>query len=62
MEMYDAGFLRQAWIKKGDPPCKHPTTERQYHLGSQTGDTVCTVCGRIVDELTSREFLYHLPC
>ena len=50
MEMYDAGFLRQAWIKKGDPPCKHPTTEREYQLGSQTGDTVCTICGRIVDE------------
>jgi hypothetical protein len=50
MQMNDAGFLRQSWKKKGDPPCDHPSTEREYHLGAHTGDTVCTVCGRIVDE------------
>jgi hypothetical protein len=50
MKMFDAGLLGQAWIKKGDRKCSHPSTKREYHLGAHTGDTVCTVCGRIVDE------------
>lgn len=50
MQMDDAGFLRQEWIRKGDPPCKHPSREREYYLGAHTGDTVCTVCGRYIDE------------
>lgn len=50
MQMSDTSSLRQAWEKKGDPPCKHPSTDAEYYLGAQTGDTICTICGRIVNE------------
>lgn len=48
MEMSDASELRAAWRQKGDPPCEHPQTDREYYFGSYTGDNRCTTCGRIV--------------
>ena len=27
------------------PNCSHPRTEREFYLGSATGDYVCTTCG-----------------
>src|SRR6476646_1880594 len=44
VQMNDAQKLREAWIAKGDPPCDHPETDVEYHLGSQTGDVACMVC------------------
>ncbi|MGI2068624.1 hypothetical protein [Shewanella baltica] len=26
-------------------PCDHPNLSKEYHLGSATGDYVCTACG-----------------
>jgi hypothetical protein len=38
--------IRAQWVAAGDKPCDHPNTDREYHLGSQTGDIGCLVCGR----------------
>jgi hypothetical protein len=46
MEMREA-YRRQ--LKRGDRPCTHPNVEREYYLGSHTGDSVCTVCGAAVE-------------
>ncbi|WP_338338364.1 KTSC domain-containing protein [Xanthomonas citri pv. bilvae] len=34
--------FRQAW---GDKPCDHSYIEKEYRLGSKTGEYVCTQCG-----------------
>ncbi len=49
MQYYEAEELRKEWQGK---PCNHENVEKEYHLGSHTGDYVCTVCGK---EFTSRE-------
>lgn len=46
IQMDDAEKLRKNW---GDKPCDHPRTAKEYHLGSQTGDRICTTCGRVVE-------------
>ena len=28
----------------GNKPCEHPKLEKEYYLGSDTGDYVCTTC------------------
>lgn len=38
--------IRRAW---GNKPCDHPSVEKEYYLGADTGDKVCTQCGRIVE-------------
>lgn len=43
MQMKEAAALRKSW---GDRPCSHPTLDKEYHLGAQTGDVVCTTCGQ----------------
>jgi hypothetical protein len=30
---------------EGNPPCEHPEIDKEYYLGSDTGDVVCKVCG-----------------
>jgi hypothetical protein len=42
MQIRQAAELRQRW---GDLPCDHPELEKEYDLGAQTGDYVCTRCG-----------------
>ncbi|MCL2484373.1 MAG: hypothetical protein FWD89_04795 [Firmicutes bacterium] len=42
MQVREAMALQKAW---GDKPCSHPRFEKEYNLGSQTGDYVCTTCG-----------------
>ena len=44
MQMYQADEIREAW---GNKPCDHPTLQPEYILGGQTGDYVCTVCGKV---------------
>lgn len=44
--MSKAARLRREW---GDKPCDHPQIEKEYYLGSDTGDYVCIRCGRLVD-------------
>jgi len=43
MQYEEAERLRNEWHGK---PCKHEDVEREYHLGSHTGDYVCTKCGQ----------------
>ena len=45
MQMSKAKALREAWERKGNPPCAHPDLDREYDLGGNTGDYVCTTCG-----------------
>ena len=45
MQLEKANKLRKAW---GDKPCNHPDVEKEYYLGSNTGDKVCTTCGRVI--------------
>lgn len=42
MQAKKAANLRQAWGKKR---CEHPAFEKEYDLGAQTGDYICTQCG-----------------
>ncbi len=42
MQMETAKQIRHEW---GDKLCDHPHFEKEYYLGSQTGDYVCTQCG-----------------
>ncbi|WP_199828548.1 hypothetical protein [Streptomyces sp. WM6372] len=44
--MHEAIQVRREWADKGSPPCEHPQIEKEYHLGSDTGDKVCTTCGQ----------------
>jgi hypothetical protein len=44
MQMQRATRLRKAWAASGNPPCEHPTLDKEYHLGPDTGDVVRTKC------------------
>jgi hypothetical protein len=48
MQMSEALKLQKAWGKK---PCDHPHVEKEYALGMDTGDLVCTTCGRAVFDM-----------
>lgn len=43
MQLTKANQLRKAW---GNAPCDHPNLEKEYFGGADTGDWVCTQCGR----------------
>lgn len=43
MQFDEAKELREKW---GNNPCDHPHIDKEYILGSGTGDYVCTQCGR----------------
>jgi hypothetical protein len=47
VQMTQAAKIRKAWEAAGSPPCSHPDADREYYLGSSTGDYVCTTCGEI---------------
>lgn len=42
MQFDEIKDIREKW---GDKPCDHPNIEKEYMLGAQTGDYVCTQCG-----------------
>lgn len=42
MQYEEGAELRKEW---GDKPCSHPTIVKEYYLGSNTGDYICTTCG-----------------
>lgn len=44
MKLEEANERREMW---GDKPCNHPSLEKEYYMGSQTGDYVCTICGAV---------------
>jgi hypothetical protein len=58
MQMSEAAKLQEAW---GDKPCNHPSSEREYYLGSHTGDDVCTQCGRSLDPKTGEPRVPNRP-
>lgn len=37
--------LRRAWLAKGNPPCTHPSKDKEYFLAFDTGDEGCLICG-----------------
>lgn len=45
MQLKEAQKIRKQW---GDKPCtlENHSLEKEYYLGSDTGDYVCTICGR----------------
>ncbi|MFE0601664.1 hypothetical protein ACFW2T_14270 [Streptomyces sp. NPDC058892] len=47
MQFDEAVRLQHAWEAKGNPPCEHPFTEKEYYLSESTGDNVCTTCGHM---------------
>ena len=46
MQVEKAERIRRQWEAKGNLPCNHPAVEREHYLGADTGDDVCTTCGR----------------
>lgn len=42
MQLQEAEELQKRW---GDKPCSHPSLEKEYYLGTSTGDKVCSQCG-----------------
>jgi hypothetical protein len=38
--------LRKEWAEQGNPPCNHPRIDKEYHLGADTEDRICTTCGK----------------
>jgi len=46
--------IRRAWEAAGSPPCSHPDADKEYYLGSSTGDYICLSCG---DIFSSNEWL-----
>ena len=46
VQMAEVAKIRAAWVAKGDPPCDHPKTDKEYALGGGTGDVACMTCGR----------------
>lgn len=47
MQHEKAKSIRKSW---GNKACNHPKVEKEYYLGTQTGDKVCTTCGREVGD------------
>jgi hypothetical protein len=47
MQAKQAQILRDEW---GDKPCNHPNYEKEYYLGANTGDKVCTQCGQVLSK------------
>lgn len=45
VQMNKAAQIRQTWKRDGEQPCSHERFDKEYHLGSDTGDYVCLTCG-----------------
>jgi hypothetical protein len=45
MQAKKAAKLHKEWVEKGNPPCDHVNLDKEYDLGADTGDLVCTSCG-----------------
>ncbi len=60
MQADAAKRIRERW---GNKPCDHPNVEKEYQFGADTGDFVCTTCGRIFTraELGKMQTEKHSP-
>lgn len=52
MQSRKADEIRKEW---GDKECDHPEFDKEYYLGAQTGDYICTQCGRGFTEQEVKE-------
>ena len=52
MQFKQAQDLRERW---GDRPCEHLSFEKEYYLGADTSDFICTQCGREFTETEKEE-------
>ena len=43
MQYEKAMKLEETW---GNKPCSHPSFQKEYYLSHQTGDYICTQCGK----------------
>jgi len=43
MQSKSAAEIRKKW---GNKKCDHPEFDKEYYLGAQTGDYICTQCGK----------------
>jgi hypothetical protein len=55
VQMDKAAKIRKAWEAAGSPPCEHPDADREYCLGSSTGDYICLTCGESLSRSEWRE-------
>ena len=46
MQFRDVQLIRQRWVAKGSPICRHTSLEDEFIEGLPTGDKVCTACGK----------------
>jgi hypothetical protein len=58
MQHDKASKLEESW---GNKPCDHPKFDKEYFLGSATGDWVCTQCGRAFMPETKDEIVRKRP-
>lgn len=42
---YDKGAKLRKEAESRKEKCKHPHIEKEYYLGAQTGDYICSSCG-----------------
>lgn len=45
VQMNQVARIRRQWEQAGRPACAHKELDREYYLGSNTGDYVCVTCG-----------------
>lgn len=57
MQSKRAEELRKEW--GDDKPCSHPNFDKEYYFGSQTGDYICTQCGRSFTKKEMEEIEYR---
>jgi hypothetical protein len=45
VQVSKAERIRDEWVRKGRPRCAHEHYDKEYYLGSDTGDYACTTSG-----------------
>ena len=41
--------------KESDPKCTHPNSVKEYNLGADSGDRICTVCKEVFNPRDRRQ-------
>jgi hypothetical protein len=55
---FDKAMKLKREAKEKKLKCSHPELDKEYYLGSSTGDWVCTTCGESFSSL-ERDELYN---
>jgi len=64
LQFRDVQLIRQRWVAKGSPVCRHTCLEDEFIEGLPTGDKVCTTCGKTFtpsDLAQSQPNTSHIP-